>query len=128
MTTMNKRYAIVENNYVINIAVSEYPLADNWIKSETAEIWNKYIDGQFVVSDVQIEQQIANNKAMAQEMLSSTDWAATVDINNPQYSNPYLANQQEFLQFRSEVRAILVNTPAIINNWPVTPNAMWEYA
>ncbi len=35
---MIKRYAIVENGVVVNIAVSEYPLFSNWIESAVAGI------------------------------------------------------------------------------------------
>jgi hypothetical protein len=34
-----KNYAIVENGVVVNIAVSEYPLADNWHESEAQIGW-----------------------------------------------------------------------------------------
>lgn len=43
------RYAILNNdNVVVNIALSEAPLADNWIASETAAIGDIYEDGQFI--------------------------------------------------------------------------------
>lgn len=37
------RYAIIENNIVVNIAVADAPLANNWIDASTAnigDIWN----------------------------------------------------------------------------------------
>ncbi len=45
---MCKRYAIVENGRVVNIAVSEAPLAANWIESESACIGDIYTGGRFV--------------------------------------------------------------------------------
>lgn len=69
----------------------------------------------------------AQNKAEAITRLQSTDWAATVDIADPQYSNPYLANQDAFLSYRSQVRAIAVNPPTtVVDPWPVEPTAVWE--
>lgn len=73
------------------------------------------------------EQQLtAQNKAKAKQILADTDWAATVDINNPQYSNPYLANQDAFLAYRSAVRAIAVNPPSVVDPWPVQPTPVWQ--
>lgn len=69
----------------------------------------------------------AQNKSMAVSKLQSTDWSATVDIADPQYSNPYLANQDAFLAYRSQVRAIAVNPPTtVVDPWPVEPTAVWE--
>lgn len=65
------------------------------------------------------------NKAQASSLLSATDWTATVDINNPQYSNPYLGNQDEFLAYRSNVRKIAVNPPVTVDVWPTVPQEVW---
>lgn len=67
----------------------------------------------------------AQNKAQAESLLQATDWTATVDINNPQYSNPYLGNQSEFLAYRSQVRQIAVNPPTEPAVFPDKPNEMW---
>lgn len=42
------KFAIIENNTVVNIALADKPLADNWIESETGAIGDRYEDGQFV--------------------------------------------------------------------------------
>jgi hypothetical protein len=42
------KYAIIENNTVVNIAVAEQPLADNWIEAGTAAIGDTYENGQFI--------------------------------------------------------------------------------
>jgi hypothetical protein len=42
------KYAIIQNNTVVNVAVSDSPLADNWIESETAAIGDSYENGQFI--------------------------------------------------------------------------------
>lgn len=71
-------------------------------------------------------QQIAEqNKTQATTLLQETDWTATVDINNPQYSNPYLGNQDAFLTYRSQVRQIAVNPPTTPSTFPQQPNAVW---
>ena len=88
---------------------------------------------QFEVYDLtpeQIQQNKDNakaaNKQQASSLLSATDWTATVDISNPQYSNPYLTNQDAFLSYRSQVRAIAVNPPVTVSEWPVLPSEAWS--
>lgn len=69
----------------------------------------------------------AQNKAEASSLLQQTDWTATVDISNPQYSNPYLMNQDDFLAYRSAVRAIAVNPPTTpVTVWPTLPTEQWS--
>lgn len=68
----------------------------------------------------------AINKANAEVLLNETDWTCTVDINNPQYSNPYLGNQDAFLAYRSTVRQIAVNPPKdILTTFPQKPDEVW---
>jgi hypothetical protein len=68
---------------------------------------------------------MAQNKMQAESLLQQTDWTATVDISNPQYSNPYLANQDAFLAYRSQVRQIAINPPITVEVWPVKPEEVW---
>lgn len=70
-------------------------------------------------------QQQQENKSQAESLLQATDWTATVDINDPQYSNPYLDNQPEFLAYRSSVRKIAVNPPTTPAVFPDKPNEVW---
>ena len=67
------------------------------------------------------------NKAAAEALLQATDWTATVDIANPQYSNPYLGNQDAFLSYRSVVRQIAVNPPIEPPEFPPVPLEEWVY-
>lgn len=87
----------------------------------------------WVVVDLDPEQVAYNedqarsiNKQQAETMLQQTDWTATVDINNPQYSDPYLVNQDEFLAYRSDVRKIAVNPPVTVDVWPLKPDEVWS--
>lgn len=41
------KFAIIENSKVVNVALAEQPLADNWIASETAAIGDEYANGAF---------------------------------------------------------------------------------
>ena len=78
---------------------------------------------QIAYNEEQAKQQ---NKSQAETLLQATDWTATVDISDPQYSNPYLVNQAEFLAYRSAVRQIAVNPPVTVDTWPTKPDEVWS--
>lgn len=42
------KYAIIENDKVVNVVVSDTPLAPNWIASEVATIGDTYQSGEFI--------------------------------------------------------------------------------
>ena len=102
------------------------------IKWENPILKNNEWVQQWAVVDLDPEQIAYNkdqakaaNKAQAESLLRATDWTATVDINDPQYSNPYLSNQPEFLAYRSDVRKIAVNPPITVDVWPTIPEEVW---
>jgi len=65
------------------------------------------------------------NKATAQSKLASTDWVNQPDVYDPAY-NPHLMNRDEYLQYRSQVRAIAVNPTSGPINWPTEPTPQWS--
>lgn len=127
---MDNRYAIIENNVVVNLATAslEFAQEQGWIEApdyvdnQPVAIGWSYVDGQFIPPVVDYTEQ---NKQQAQLLLSTTDWTCTVDINNPNYSNPYLGNQDAFLAYRSQVRAIAVNPPTTPAIFPEVPQEVW---
>ena len=73
------------------------------------------------------QQVMAQNKQQATQLLTNTDWTAIPSVADPQQSNPYLANQNAFLSYRSQVRAIAVNPPTTpVTTWPALPVEVWE--
>jgi hypothetical protein len=119
--------------YVYNGYPSEYnpewqnieeiaPLLIDGKYQQTYKITEKYTPEE--KKKLQDEQAKEDNKSRAEQLLQQTDWTATVDISNPQYSNPYLATQDAFLAYRSQLRAIAVNPP-VVADWPVKPNEVW---
>ena len=67
------------------------------------------------------------NKATASALLTATDWTAIPDVANP-INDPYLANQNAFIAYRSEVRKIAV-TPVSGNLvWATAPTEEWVWA
>ena len=65
------------------------------------------------------------NKATAVGLLQATDWTTIADVGNPQMSNPYLANQAEFIAYRNTIRQIAVYPTAGDLVWPVVPTEDW---
>jgi len=65
------------------------------------------------------------NKQTAAGLLSATDWTTIADVGNPQLSNPYLANQAEFLTYRNAVRQYAVYPVAGNITWPALPTENW---
>lgn len=72
------------------------------------------------------EQDRESNKAAASDLLYKTDWTTIPDVSNPELSNPYLINSAEFAEYRSKVRAIAVNPPITVNQWPIKPDEVWS--
>ena len=73
------KYAIIENNVVINIAVSDAPLADNWIASDTAKIGDEYNGDQFTTPSPNTELEAAEARAQRNALLSASDWTQLSD-------------------------------------------------
>jgi hypothetical protein len=125
-------YAVIENTLVTNVTVSdaEFAQSQGWIAcSNNVNIGWSYIDGQFVAPTPPTptpEEIQSQNKSTATFLLQQTDWTATVDIANPQYSNPYLTNQDAFLAYRSTVRNVAVNPPTTPVTFPTQPTAIWS--
>lgn len=128
---MENKYAIIENAVVVNAAVAtpEFAQEQGWIAmpdyvdGQAVGIGWGYVDGQFVPPPPPDYSQA--NKAQATSLLQQTDWTATVDINDPQYSNPYLGNQAEFLAYRSQVRQVAINPPSTQVVFPPVPDEVW---
>jgi hypothetical protein len=128
------RYAIIDLTVVINIIDYDTPPSNPpagfespiiAVQSDTAQIGWTYVDGQFIAPPVPAptpEELIAQCKATAQGILSSTDWTSIADVADPLKSNPYLVNQAAFISYRSTVRNLAVNP---VEN-PVFPNPPTE--
>lgn len=65
------------------------------------------------------------NKQAAIARLQKTDWTIIPDVGDPTKSNPYLANVQEFVVWRSAVRQYAINPVAGNIQWPVKPTEQW---
>lgn len=65
------------------------------------------------------------NKQTATNLLSATDWTSVADVGNPAMSNPYLANQAEFIAYRNEIRQYAVYPVAGNITFPTAPQEVW---
>lgn len=95
---------------------------DNWY---TSYIVTNYDPEQQAYQDNLRKQA---NKQQASLLLSQTDWTAVPSIADPAQSNPFLANQNAFFEYRNQVRQIALNPPIVVEVWPVEPDEVWETA
>lgn len=65
------------------------------------------------------------NKSTAVLLLQQTDWTTIADVANPALSNPYLANQAEFIAYRNAVRQYAVYPVAGNVDFPTPPVEVW---
>lgn len=42
------RFVILENNTVVNTVIADNPLSDSWIKSDSAIIGSRFVEGEFL--------------------------------------------------------------------------------
>jgi len=77
---------------------------------------------------IEHDQQVkAQNKQLASQYLTATDWTSIPSVADPAQSTPYLTNQPAFLSYRSQIRAIAVNPPATpVELWPEMPTEEWS--
>ena len=65
------------------------------------------------------------NKQTAVAKLQATDWTTIPDVADPTKSNPYLANAQDFIDYRNAVRQYAVYPVAGYITWPAVPQEVW---
>jgi hypothetical protein len=133
---MENKYAIIENDIVVNVAVAteEFAASQGWILMPT------YVDGKAVGIDwLYINDQFVSpppsptpeeiqeqNKQQAEYLLQQTDWTSIPAVADPLRSNPYLTNQGEFDAYRSQLREIAVNPPTTPAVFPTQPQEIWS--
>jgi hypothetical protein len=63
------------------------------------------------------EQLRQKTKQQAEYLLQQTDWTQMPDVD--------LVNKADFTAYRVEVRAIALNPPVTVSEWPVKPEEVW---
>lgn len=110
-----------EYNHMTQGVREAAPVLNDQTWTQTWEVY-QLTPEQIAINEMNAKQA---NKTEASQLLAATDWTATVDISDPQYSDPYLGNQDAFLAYRSDVRKIAVNPPIVVDVWPVKPDEVW---
>ena len=75
---MSNTYAIVENGLVVNVALANEPLADNWILAGEAGIGWSYDGSNFITppEPVPTEEEV---RAERNRLLTASDWTQVAD-------------------------------------------------
>jgi hypothetical protein len=112
------KFAIIENGKVVNVAVAEKPLADNWIESAAAKVGDSYINGLFVEFDpTQDKDSIDNQEKLVREerdkLLASSDWTQVADAP---------VDKAAWAEYRQALRDITTQDgfPWSVE-WPIAP-------
>lgn len=70
-------------------------------------------------------QQKENNKKQAEKLLQESDWSQYADVTNP-LNTPHLTNGDEWVTYRTAVRALAINPPVTVETWPTKPEEQWS--
>lgn len=108
------RYAIVENDIVTNVVVGDRPLAPDWIGSETAQIGDLYVDGEFAPPAPDYEAQWAIVRTQRNAKLAASDWTQLPDAP---------VDAAEWAEYRQALRDVTDQTDPFDIAWPTAPGA-----
>lgn len=67
----------------------------------------------------------ANNEARAKQELEASDWADLASVRDTN-NTPHLTNTAAFDAYRLALRAIVINPPVDVAEWPARPAAVWS--
>lgn len=70
---MVSKYAIVENGVVLNVALAEAPLADNWVATTNAGPGWLYQNGEFIPAPPTVPTKAEQEAARAEAYASESD-------------------------------------------------------
>ena len=78
-------------------------------------------------SEIQMNQESAKAavKSRAMSLLQETDWIELGDVTNRD-NPPYLVNKADFTAYRQQLRAISIDPPVTVEQWPVKPQEVWS--
>lgn len=104
------KYAIVENNVVVNVAESEQPLDLTWVQSDVAKIGDIYDGTSFTTPLPDKDWAEEYYRLERNRRLEETDWWANTDV--------IMSDEQR--QYRQALRDITDHA-----NWPYLQDADW---
>ena len=126
---MNALIFTTNNNQIVQVEVTSFPTAPDlvWVDCPDNCTTEWTYDGTNFSPPAPIPQPTADeNKATAKSLLFATDWTTIADVTNPEISNPYLVNQDEFITYRNTIRNIAVYPIGGNIDWAIAPPALWQ--
>lgn len=118
---------IIQNNRIIATALDDYT-AQGFEQAvidapadydEAKRDDYRFVDGELVYPAADV------NAAQAKALLLDSDWSDLPSVRNTAIE-PHLVNTQDFDTYRAALRAIVVDKPAVVEAWPVRPDAVWS--
>lgn len=109
------RFVIIENGVVVNAAVADAPLAENWVESDTAAIGDLYADGAFRKPPAQpapVPQEVGNSQAR-EAMIRSGISIAAVDSAIQAIADPI---EKELAYTQWEYRTTIPRSASLVKS------------
>jgi hypothetical protein len=94
-----------------------------WLSPDITQPTQQEVDEE--IATLTAEQPLADCKAQATKLLYETDWTTIADVGDPNKSNPYLVNVNDFVVYRSSLRQLAVH-PVVTPTWPTKPAEQWS--
>jgi len=107
------RFAIIEDNKVVNIAIADEPLADNWIASDIALMGQLYDGAVFSDAPADVDAEWSYIRSQRNSMLISCDWTQLPDAP---------VDAQLWAGYRQALRDITNQADPFAIEWPVKPS------
>jgi hypothetical protein len=109
------RYAILQNNVVVNIVVSDEPLDESWLADPICNIGDVWDGEKFFTpgpTDEDTEQKWVGVRKQRDGLLSATDWTQVADAP---------VDAQVWADYRQALRDITMQTDPFNIQWPIVP-------
>lgn len=108
--------------YVDNTPNENITVLPDWVNN-ALDAWQVAYDNAHQPPQPPSAQQ---NKDIAKQLLTDTDWTTIADVSDPNLSDPYLTNVADFIDYRNQIRRIAINPVAGEIIWPTIPTANWS--
>lgn len=91
------------------------------------DVWDKIVARRLQMDQQdKIDAKRARDRALrAKQELLASDWSDLPSVRNTAIE-PHLLNGAAFDTYRAGLRAIVINKPAVVEVWPVRPDAAWS--
>ena len=123
--TYQRVVQVVEDSLVFEVAE---PL--NWVDCPNNISQDNYAydlaNKNFIRITPEVDPTAESNKELALKLLAESEWLVAASLADPTISNPYLANQNEFITWRQAVQQCVINPEAGDYPFPPRPEENWQ--